>query len=57
MHIHVVSEKGEAKFWLEPILSLADYAGYHTKEIKEIERTVREHRDQIEEAWKRHFTA
>lgn len=55
MHIHVVSERGEAKFWLQPLVSLSDYAGYSTRELIEIERTVNEHRDEIEKAWKRHF--
>jgi hypothetical protein len=54
-HIHVVSEKGEAKFWFQPIVSLADYTGFSVRELTEIERTIHEHRDEIEKAWKRHF--
>ncbi|MCP4976086.1 MAG: DUF4160 domain-containing protein [Maribacter sp.] len=27
IHIHVVSPDGEAKFWLEPTISLANYYG------------------------------
>jgi uncharacterized protein YfaP (DUF2135 family) len=25
IHIHVISPDGEAKYWLDPIISLADY--------------------------------
>lgn len=28
VHIHVISPDGEAKFWLEPTISLADYSSF-----------------------------
>jgi hypothetical protein len=55
IHVHVVSEKGEAKFWLEPVIALADYIGYSKREIVDIERVINEHRKEIEKAWQRHF--
>jgi len=27
MHIHILSPEGEAKFWIEPVVALADYSG------------------------------
>jgi hypothetical protein len=34
MHVHVTCEDGEAKFWLEPILSLAVYHGLNQRKLK-----------------------
>ncbi len=33
IHIHVVSPGGEAKFWLEPTIALANYSGLKKKEL------------------------
>jgi Domain of unknown function (DUF4160) len=40
IHIHVTSEKGEAKFWLEPIVSLAVYHGLSPRKLGEIQKIV-----------------
>ena len=55
MHIHICSPHGEAKFWIEPVVALADYSGYSNKEIKELAKVVEEHAKEIEKAWKKHF--
>jgi hypothetical protein len=36
MHVHISTSDGTAKFWLEPIISLADYYNLLTKELREI---------------------
>jgi len=36
IHVHVSSPEGEAKFWLEPTVALADYAGFNRKDLIEI---------------------
>ncbi len=54
-HIHATSEDGEAKFWLEPIVSLAVYHGLSRRRLNDIEKIVEEHKDEITEAWQRHF--
>jgi Domain of unknown function (DUF4160) len=36
MHIHIVSEDGEAKFWLEPEIELARNYRYTRKQLKVI---------------------
>lgn len=41
MHVHVMSPDGDAKFWLEPVIALADFVGFSKQQIKEIERTCR----------------
>ena len=55
LHIHVTSGDGEAKYWLEPILSLAVYFGFSPSKLSEIQKLIEEHKDEITEAWRRHF--
>ena len=55
IHIHVTCEGGEAKFWLEPIVSLATYHKLNSKKLGEIQSIVEEHRDEIVQAWRKHF--
>jgi len=31
MHVHISCPDGEAKFWIEPIISLATYRGLNKK--------------------------
>ncbi len=57
IHIHVISPKGEAKFWLEPIISLANYFGLSKKELIFLQKLVEKHKNEIIKEWKRHFTA
>lgn len=55
-HIHVQSGDGEAKFWIEPNVELATSFGLTEKQIRGIEKKVTEHRDEIRDAWRKHFT-
>ncbi|HEX5038459.1 MAG TPA: DUF4160 domain-containing protein, partial [bacterium] len=55
MHVHVTSPDGESKFWMQPTIALANSHGLSSKELKEIERIVQEHRGEITQAWERHF--
>ncbi len=54
-HVHVATADGIAKFWLEPIVSLASYHNLASKELRAIDELVREHKDEFESAWDRHF--
>ena len=51
MHVHVSSPDGEAKFRLEPTVALADYAGFKTKDLIEIQKTVEDHADEFKRRW------
>jgi len=53
--IHVMCESGEAKFWLEPIVSLAAYHKLNSKKLHEIQGIIVEHRDEIVQNWRNHF--
>ncbi|MFA6527442.1 MAG: DUF4160 domain-containing protein [Candidatus Babeliales bacterium] len=55
MHVHVMSPDGEAKFWIEPLVALADYSGYTEKQLRELARIVEKHGKEIKEAWEKHF--
>ena len=54
-HVHVHCADGEAKFWLEPTVSLAKNYGLRSSHIAELERIVEERKDEISSAWKKHF--
>lgn len=54
-HIHVTSPDGEAKFWIEPTVALADYVGFSKKQLSELQMLVEEHKNEIAKAWKVHF--
>lgn len=55
MHVHVYSPDGEAKFWIEPVIALADYKGLSKKQLTELIKIVEKHAKEIEKAWKTHF--
>ena len=55
MHVHVHGPSGEAKFWLEPEISLAQNYGLSTQQVNVVLRVIQEHEDEIRKAWKAHF--
>lgn len=55
IHIHVESGHGEAKFWLEPEIELAENYGLRSSELSKILELVEEHQDEIRNAWNEHF--
>ncbi len=55
IHVHVTCESGEAKFWLEPIISLATYYKLNSKRLAEIQGIIEEHKDEIVQKWQNHF--
>ena len=55
MHVHVQSPEGEAKFWLEPAIALAQNHGLKGPSVFKALRLVREHEQEIRRAWHEHF--
>ena len=53
LHVHVRGPTGEAKFWIEPEVSLARNDGLPRRELSRIERMIRERKDEIRTAWKK----
>ncbi|MCB1034847.1 MAG: DUF4160 domain-containing protein [Acidobacteria bacterium] len=54
-HVHVQSQDGEAKFWLEPEVQLAKSYGLKAGDVRKIEKVVSNRRNEIIDAWNRHF--
>ena len=55
MHVHVTCGEGEAKFWIEPMISLAMFYKLDGRKLRELQSIVEEHENEIVEAWKNHF--
>jgi hypothetical protein len=55
MHVHVYCERGEAKFWLEPTIELAQNSGMAARQIRAAKTLIEEHDDEIRNAWQKHF--
>ena len=55
MHVHVQTERGEAKFWLEPRLELAQNYGLTTRDVRLAHSLIKEHENEIRNAWHKHF--
>ena len=55
MHIHITCEDGEAKFWIEPIISLALSHRLSPRKLSEIQKIIEGHKNEIIKAWQRHF--
>ena len=53
MRFHHVT--GEAKFWLDPTIAVAQNFGLSQRNLGIALRLVREHEDEIRAAWKEHF--
>ena len=55
MHVHVNCGHGEAKFWMEPEIELAQNYGLTASDLRAVEGLITEHKDEIERAWQTHF--
>ena len=55
MHVHVHCADGEAKFWLEPQIELAQNYGLNDRQIRAVEALIRKHEHDIRAAWRKHF--
>jgi hypothetical protein len=55
MHVHVYCANGQAKFWLEPSIKLAENYGLRSSEISTAHKLIEEHEDEIRRRWQDHF--
>ncbi|MDH4083268.1 MAG: DUF4160 domain-containing protein [Nitrospira sp.] len=55
MHVHVYSERGEAKFWLSPRIELARNFGMSARQLKAAKALIEKHENEIRDAWQEHF--
>ncbi|MDR3110731.1 MAG: DUF4160 domain-containing protein [Planctomycetaceae bacterium] len=54
-HIHVQTADGTAKFWLEPIVCLADFNNMSTRDLSNLMEIIEERKDEFIDAWNKHF--
>jgi len=55
IHIHVISSEGEAKFWIEPTIALANYSGFSKRQLNALQKIIERHKNEIIKKWKKHF--
>lgn len=55
IHVHVRAEGSEAKFWLKPIVSMADNDGFDAKTLRELTLVIEENTALIERTWHEYF--
>ena len=55
MHVHVVSNGAEAKFWIEPNIEMAVNNGFSKVEINELIKIVEKNENKISVSWHKHF--
>ena len=53
-HIHIDRDNYSAKFWLEPV-ALAKNIGFSPRELRKLEKMVKENQTLILEAWYEYF--
>lgn len=56
IHVHVMGNGGEAKFWLHPDVSLAESIGMNAKTLRELAGVVLTNAKLIEDKWNEYFT-
>jgi hypothetical protein len=56
-HIHVRKGEKRAKFWLDPIVCLAESYEMHSGELSALERVVEANDDLIRRRWHEHLDA
>jgi Domain of unknown function (DUF4160) len=49
--MHVDRESRSAKFWLDPDVTLATNHGYSRRELRDIERIIREYLETLRHEW------
>ena len=54
-HVHVFCPDGEAKFWLDPEIELAQNYGMNDWQLRATQRLIEEHQDGIRDIWRKHF--
>jgi hypothetical protein len=55
VHIHVRKDRAEAKFWLNPVATLAYNRGYDARTLRELRVIVETNRHLIERTWDEFF--
>jgi hypothetical protein len=55
IHVHVRGSGCEAKFWLKPMVRVADSDGFDSRNLRELALVIEENIELIERRWHEHF--
>ena len=55
LHVHVRREARLAKFWLDPVVQLAESYGLSSRELNKLAKIIENRKTEIEVAWNEHF--
>lgn len=55
IHIHIRKGKSVAKFWIDPLIRVADSYGFSSSELNNLAKTIEQNKDLIERSWNKHF--
>lgn len=55
-HIHLQQAERYAKFWLEPLIELAEARGFRSSELRDLHSLIEQHRAKLMIAWDEHFS-
>lgn len=55
VHIHVMKDGAEAKFWVTPQVRLDRSHGFDARVLRKLAAVVEDNRAEIEKAWNEHF--
>ena len=55
IHVHVRGGDCEAKFWLKPMVRVADSDGFDSRNLRELALVIEENIELIERHWHEHF--
>ena len=54
-HVHIQTQEGEAKYWIDPVIELAKNYGVRKKDLKTAEKILGEKYDEFTKLWNKHF--
>lgn len=55
LRVHARSNEGEAKFWLRPVVHLADSHGFDARTLRELAEVIEQNTTMIERTWNEYF--
>lgn len=55
VHVHVEGDRGEAKLWLAPEVTVARSAGFNRRQLSELAWLAGENSETMERAWHEYF--
>ncbi len=54
-HIHILKDGNKAKFWLEPVVELAENKGFKEHELSKIEKIIKQNEEDFKSKFSKHL--